>query len=55
MVYVTSSLRSRVTEEDDGRSDGVRCGTVEVRQKYHSLAVISFSSRRDILVFCLGL
>jgi hypothetical protein len=49
---VASSRRSRGGEAEDGQFDGVGCGVVEVRPKYSSLAVISFSDHRGILVFC---
>jgi hypothetical protein len=51
-VHMTSSRRSRGSEAEDGRFDGVRCDVVEVGPKYPPLAVISFSAHRDILVFC---
>jgi hypothetical protein len=52
MVHVISSWQSRGSEAEDGRLDGVGCGTVEVRPKYPSLAIIFFSTPRGILVFC---
>jgi hypothetical protein len=51
MVHVASSWRSHGSEAEDGRSDGVGCSVVEVRKKYRSLAVISFSGHKGILVF----
>jgi hypothetical protein len=50
-VHVALLWRSCGSEAKDGRSDGVRCGAVQVRRKYPSLAVISFSARMGILVF----
>jgi hypothetical protein len=55
MVHVTSSWRLRENEAEDGRSDGVRCRTVEVSRKYPSLAIISSSAHRGILVFWFSL
>jgi hypothetical protein len=55
MVHVASSRRSRGSEAEDGRSDGVGSGTVKIGQKYPSLAIISFLVRRGILVFWLDL
>jgi hypothetical protein len=48
VVHVASSSRSRGSEAEDGRFNGVECGIVEVRQKYPSLAVIFFSVCRGI-------
>jgi hypothetical protein len=55
VLHVASSWRSRGSEAEDGPSDSVGGGTVEVRQKYPSLGVISFSAHRGILVFWLDL
>jgi hypothetical protein len=55
MVHVTSSRRSRGSEAEDGRSDDVGCGAVQVGRKYHSLAVIFPLAHRGIVVFWLGL
>jgi hypothetical protein len=41
VVHVASSQRSRGSEVEDGWSDGVGCGAVEVRQKYPSLDIIA--------------
>jgi hypothetical protein len=55
MVHVASSWRPRGSEAEDGRSDGIGCRVVQVGQKYHLLAVISFSACWGISVFWLGL
>jgi hypothetical protein len=55
MVHVASSRRSRGSKAEDSRFIGVGCDVVKVEQKYPSLAVISFSAHRGILVFSLGL
>jgi hypothetical protein len=51
VVHVVSSQRSRGCEVKDGRFDGVRCDTVEVRPNYPSLDVIFLLAHRGILVF----
>jgi hypothetical protein len=55
MVHVASSWRLRRNEAENGRSDGIGCGAVEVGRKYPSLAVIFISSCMGILVFWLDL
>jgi hypothetical protein len=52
---VASSRRSRGSEAEASRFDGVGCDVVEVGLKYPSLAVISFPACRGILVFLLNL
>jgi hypothetical protein len=54
MVHVASSSRSRGSKAEDDRFDGVGCDVVEVRPKYPSLTIISFSALRNILVFFVG-
>jgi hypothetical protein len=51
VVHVASSQRSRESEVKDGRFDGVKCGTVEVRPNYPSLDVIFLLPHMGILVF----
>jgi hypothetical protein len=55
MVHMASSWRSRGSEAKNSLSDSVGCGAVQVRRKYPSLDVISFSAHRGILVLWLDL
>jgi hypothetical protein len=55
MVHVASSWRPRGSEAEDGRSNGIGCGVVQVGRKYPLLVVISFSACWGISVFSLGL
>jgi hypothetical protein len=55
VMHVASSWRSRGSEAENGRFDGVGCGVVEIKSKYPSLTVISFLACRGILVFWLDL
>jgi hypothetical protein len=51
VVYVAYSRRLHENEAKDGRFDGVRCGTVEVRSNYSSLVVIFLLAHKGIQVF----
>jgi hypothetical protein len=52
VVHVASSQRSRRGEAKYDRFDGIGCGAVEVRPKYHLFDVIFLVAQWGILVFC---